>query len=782
MRKRLVRVIILLMALLSVSAESRAQDCLLRGVVMDADTGERLIGASVKVEGFSYGCITDTDGTYKLKLTAPTQTVCVSYMGYVSQCFTIVAQGRKEIKKNVKLVESSQSLEEIVVTAKNEARQLRQAAMPVSVITAAQLQGTVSDVNDILSKTVGVTIRNTGGVGSAARFSVRGLEGKRIGLFLDDQPMDSHSDFVSLNDIPLDMIERIEVYKGVVPARLGGSAVGGAINIIIKDYPPRYHDVSYEIGSFNTHKVSTVNKYNMAEKGLLFGFGGGYTYADNNFKMESPYYDDLIIRRDHDNYNKVLLGASVKATKWWFDKVEIEPAYIRTRKEIQGIEQNIQHAHSGADLVLLNSKLEKADFIIPGLDLDFRCSAGYAENTFVDTSAVKYNWDGTTFPSPSTGGGETGRYGSDALNKKFNIQTRMNLNYLLNNTNSLNLNLNYIYVNNHPKDAYKDAAVGYQTMFDSKMHSFVAGLNYELRSADERFLSSLTAKYYLYGMDTRQIKILMAESEPRIVDVVKQDWGVSESVRYRLGKDLFLKGSAAYDVRLPAENELLGDGYIIAPATDLTPERNLSFNIGGLLDRKFSLSQSLSVEINVFYNLLDNMIRYTSGPLQSVYENFGKMSSWGVEAEVKGDITPWFYAYANSTYQDLRDRREYEPNTQMPNSTKGLRIPNVPYFLTNAGIELHRENLLGGKGQNTRLSVDAVYIAEYFYDFEQSIYQERRIPESLTFNAALEHSFGDQRWTVTARVNNLTDRKVVSEFNHPLPGRSFALKLRYIFK
>ncbi len=41
------------------------------------------------------------------------------------------------------------------------------------------------------------------------------------------------------------MIARIEIYKGVVPAKFGGSAVGGAVNIVIKEYPPKYLDVNY---------------------------------------------------------------------------------------------------------------------------------------------------------------------------------------------------------------------------------------------------------------------------------------------------------------------------------------------------------------------------------------------------------------------------------------------------------------------------------------------------------------------------------------------------------
>lgn len=106
--------------------------------------------------------------------------------------------------------------------------------MPISVITMNELQGTVSDVSDVLSKTSGVNMRSSGGVGSPTRISVRGLEGKRIGFFLDETPLNDNTDFVDINDIPIDLIDRVEVYKGIVPAKFGDSAMGGAVNYCFK--------------------------------------------------------------------------------------------------------------------------------------------------------------------------------------------------------------------------------------------------------------------------------------------------------------------------------------------------------------------------------------------------------------------------------------------------------------------------------------------------------------------------------------------------------------------
>ena len=90
------------------------------------------------------------------------------------------------LNKQKQLTNGTVQLQEVVITGRNEARKLRESGMPVSVMTTKELQGTASSMNDVLARVAGVTIRNTGGVGSASRLSVRGLEGKRLGLFIDE--------------------------------------------------------------------------------------------------------------------------------------------------------------------------------------------------------------------------------------------------------------------------------------------------------------------------------------------------------------------------------------------------------------------------------------------------------------------------------------------------------------------------------------------------------------------------------------------------------------------
>ena len=97
-------------------------------------------------------------------------------------------------------------LGEATVMGMSEARRTKVAPLTVSVLGLQQLEGTASSLNGVLQRVAGVTVRATGGVGSASRISVRGLEGKRMGMFVDEAAMGQMINFVNIYDIPTDMI------------------------------------------------------------------------------------------------------------------------------------------------------------------------------------------------------------------------------------------------------------------------------------------------------------------------------------------------------------------------------------------------------------------------------------------------------------------------------------------------------------------------------------------------------------------------------------------------
>lgn len=673
-------------------------------------------------------------------------------------------------------------LDEVTIVGRNEIREMREATMPVSVLSIKQLEGTSTNINDALARTTGITVRNTGGVGSASRISVRGLEGKRMGIYIDEAAIGQMSDYMSLNDVPTDMIERIEIYKGIVPYRFGGSALGGAVNVVTKEYPPVYLDASYEIASFNTHKLNSAFKRNNHKTGLQFGLGGVLTYSDNSYEMELPNLDNRVVKRDHDRFKKAMVGGSLKATKWYFDEAKLELIYTATNAQIQGIDFDIREAYTHGQAGIGAITLKRDNFLFDGLDFDFSACYSYGQNGLYDAAKYRYDWDGNRYNSVSAYGGEQGNYASDSDNRTHDIISKLNLNYLLNKHSTFNLNLYATQTRQKPENELMDLSFGYQTSFPSRMSSFTVGFSYDLTLFDGKFMSATTVKNFNFSSDTKVLEYTFINS-PKDISLNRNYWGGSESLRYKLTKKLLAKASFSSEVRIPTSEELVGNGYSILPSTDLRPERCNGLNAGLLYHRNHKYG-FIEIEGNYFLNELQDMIRYQADmiPCMARYANFGTVRTKGVEFDFKGDVARALYLYANATYQDLRDKREHETGSSAPNPTYNKRMPNIPYLLVNFGLELHKENLFGGKYQNSRFLVDASYIHEYFYDFEMSKYQDRKIPTSFTFDAGIEHSFNMDSWTLSFKVKNLTDQKVYSDLNRPLPGRNFSFKVRYVMK
>ena len=776
--KRLRLALLCLLCTMTISA----QKAIVYGQITDDKTGEPIAGAGVSIAKDGKGTVADADGRYTLNIQGRQQVrLNFQYLGYKTESREIAL--RDSVCCNIRLKPIDNMLDEVTVTTRSEMRKLRESAMPISVIGQRQLQGTASNINDVLARTVGVTVRNTGGMGSASRISVRGLEGKRMGMYIDETPMSQLSNFVALNDIPTNMIDRIEVYKGIVPYKFGGSALGGAVNVVTKEYPPIYLDFSYEIGSFNTHQVSSVLKRTDRKSGLQFGVGGVVSYAKNNYKMTLANLDGRIVERDHDRFNKIMGGMSVKATQWWFDEMKWELIFMKTRQEIQGIDLNVREAYNHSTNYVTALTLKRNNFFLDGLDFDF--NAGYIIGKYglCDKAEHRYDWDGKVLPPVSSFGGEQNNFASDGNNRSNELTAKLNMGYTLDMHHALNLNIYADHNSLHPNDSLMDKSLGFRANFPSKMKTLTVGLSYDLTLFDGRFQNAFTLKEFLFSSHSRSIDIYSVK-EPQPVKTSKNYIGFSNAMRYKFTNDLMLKASFNSEVRIPTSEELIGNGYSILASPALRPERTSGVNLG-LLYRHIKADGGLiEVELNGFYNQLEDMIRFTPDmiPTMARYRNFGSVRTKGVELEAKGDICPLLYLYANGTYQDLRDVRKTIPGTEVENPTRNKRIPNVPYLLANFGAELHKENLFGGSGQNTRLLFDASYIHQYFYDFEVSKYQERKIPTSMTMDAALEHSFCNDRWTITFKVKNLTDRRIVSELNRPLPGRYIGIKVRYLFK
>ena len=132
------------------------------GTVFDANDNSPLAGATIYIEELQNGVITDTEGVFRIKnIPDGTYTLKAQFIGYRPSEKT-VRTDKGSRSNDIGLAPEALSLSEVIISEKSQARLLREQAMPVSVISMQQLQGTVSDVQSILAKTVGVTLTDYG--------------------------------------------------------------------------------------------------------------------------------------------------------------------------------------------------------------------------------------------------------------------------------------------------------------------------------------------------------------------------------------------------------------------------------------------------------------------------------------------------------------------------------------------------------------------------------------------------------------------------------------------
>ena len=222
------------------------------GTVLDANTGQPLVGTQISVEGTQTGTLAGSGGRFVLEgLQGAEVTLRVEMIGY-SVVTETVRIGDTAIQ--ITLSPQAIALDEIVVTGQARAVELRSLGTVLATVSMPEQlerQAPVS-LGQMLATTVpGVRIRNSGGeIGAGQRLKIRGAASLALGsepiYFVDGIRIDARETAPSanrqqrtppsrLNDLPLDDIESIEIIKGPAAATLYGTEAGnGVVHIITK--------------------------------------------------------------------------------------------------------------------------------------------------------------------------------------------------------------------------------------------------------------------------------------------------------------------------------------------------------------------------------------------------------------------------------------------------------------------------------------------------------------------------------------------------------------------
>ncbi|MBP9794004.1 MAG: TonB-dependent receptor, partial [Flavobacterium sp.] len=216
------------------TSESVKQKHTISGIISDVKTNETLIGVSVKIEELNVFLSTNEYGFYSVTLPNGNYTIIVSYVGYTSKEEKITLT--ENIKINFKLSESSQELQEIVVSDTKTKANIRKPEMSVnklSISTIKQMPVVLGEVDIIKSLLFLPGVTNAGEGQSG--FNVRGGGADQNLVLLDEATVYNSSHvFGFFSVFNPDAIKDLKLYKGGIPAKFGGRA-SSVLDIYQKD-------------------------------------------------------------------------------------------------------------------------------------------------------------------------------------------------------------------------------------------------------------------------------------------------------------------------------------------------------------------------------------------------------------------------------------------------------------------------------------------------------------------------------------------------------------------
>ena len=217
--------------LISLVVGTKAQTASISGKVFDAETKEPLSGVTISESGSANKTMTSENGTFKLNTDTRTPLLLISFVGYDSR--TITAADEQPL--SIALLQKSEGLETVVITANREAGLRTEAPVAISKITPAQINDTkASLLVELVNKVPGVVMLNYNneqhGMGIRQPFGTSpyflyledGIPLRPLGVF-------NHNALIETNIFAL---SNIEVIKGPASSLYGAEAVGGTVNFI----------------------------------------------------------------------------------------------------------------------------------------------------------------------------------------------------------------------------------------------------------------------------------------------------------------------------------------------------------------------------------------------------------------------------------------------------------------------------------------------------------------------------------------------------------------------
>jgi vitamin B12 transporter len=713
----------------------------LHGTVKDP-SGALIPKASVTVKALASGAVrktlTDTNGAFTMNgIPFGLYMVQVEHAGFASLSRAI--QIGPGALPNLDLTMSLNSVATSVeVRASRD--EIRETLSPgtVTVVYPDDVKGEFKSLPELLDQIPGVYVNRVSGNGQYTTVSIRGSSPSEVNIYIDGVPYNLASEAAAdLSTLSIANVERVEVYRGAVPARFSGAPIGGAINIITKT--PSSFKLTGAAGAATLGGRQFSLGLNGPLKGgkLLLGAdeersGGGFQYT--NYYLQSLY--DIV-------YPAGIPGITPGETYCEYQASENNPCTLPV------------------DRTRLDNSYGKDNLLAKWQDKNFVAKISYLYlNRLMPFAVGAYNGmeDVPSEPIGYHARHDQTIHQPEALlgwNHNFNkLITSLNVNMMDQDKRYTNPDAIYpysVYIGGswshyHTRryGAEGDAIyqLGEHAPIDERfelhadwvketLHASANGMDTNVASNDgveypvlipvyTRFTTSAQLQdtitiRFLHNLEITPIGRMQRLTGPTIGDFRNPEGANGNSGWKPTGnvalKERIAHGWQAYAsfgkyVRYPNFYEIYGDGIrVIARTNSDGSVEALQAEIGHTLDAGLGWDGKLTNELSGHHRLTyfqrrtDNNITLEQNPLASYYTNTGTTFQHGFEYEGSFHYGEFAGLQSAVTVQDgwYPDNAYYEWGMSSPMvPALGRRIPtlNAPYITGDIRLDLH---FIGGK-------------------------------------------------------------------------------------
>lgn len=302
------------------------------------------------------------------------------------------------------------SLDAMTVEAKRPDWESKLSPGTVNIVRPDEFKGEQKSLPDLLLTVPGVHVREVNGKGQYTTVTMRGSTAAQVGIFIDGVLANLGGDTaVDLSTIPVKNVERIEVYRGYIPSRFGGTFMGGVINIVTKK--PETTDVSLEVGksSYGGKRGSMEITAPLGDGSLMVGTN--YESSDGDFKYKNyaaerylPYGEQQIAGQQKviDNFNNETIDYMTKGAVINLQREQID--YYKANNDawlgfvrsdsLKGAIYDNRYEYAKKDVGNSNLYLIEQQVVDRGLKDEY-LKRGYDDSDWHE--ALQYDWIGSSF-------------------------------------------------------------------------------------------------------------------------------------------------------------------------------------------------------------------------------------------------------------------------------------------------------------------------------------------------------------------------------------------------